>query len=76
GNLYIADSDNRQIRKVDAISGIITAVVDVSGMMGFTGDGGPAPDAQINDAYGIALDGAGNIYIADTDNHRIRKVQY
>ena len=71
GNLYIADTGNRRIRKVNAW-GIITAFVGKGG--GFRGDGGPAVDARISGAWGVAVDGAGNLYIADTGNHRIRKV--
>ena len=72
GNLYIADTDNHRIRKVDA-AGVITTVAG-NGTSGRGGDGGAATAAQLNDPSGVALDGAGNLYIADTDNHRIRKV--
>jgi len=70
GNLYIADDS--VIRKVSAI-GIITTFAG-NGSRGYSGDGGPASDAQINDPFGIAVDAAGNLYIADTENQRIRKV--
>ena len=72
GNLYIADSFNHRIRKVDA-AGTITTVAG-SGRSGYGGDGGPAVAAQLNQPAGVALDGAGNLYIADLFNHRIRKV--
>ena len=72
GNLYIADSDNQRIRKVDS-TGTITTIAG-SGGTGFRGDGGPAVEAQLNYPVGMAVDGAGNLYIADSDNHRIRKV--
>ena len=72
GNLYIADADNNRIRKVDA-AGTITTVAG-TGESGFSGDGGPASEGQLYYPYGVAVDGAGNLYIADTDNHRIRKV--
>ena len=72
GNLYIADRDNHRIRKVDA-AGVITTVAG-DGTEGYGGDGGPAVDAQLNYPYGLALDGAGNLYIADRSNYRIRKV--
>ena len=71
GNLYIADSDNHRIRKVDAAGGIST--VAGGGTRGFGGDGGPAAAARLSQPWGVALDGAGNLYIADSDNHRIRK---
>jgi uncharacterized protein (TIGR03437 family) len=71
GNLYIADSGNSRIRKVS--NGVITTVAG-SGTWGFSGDNGPATSAQLNSPYSIAVDSAGNLYIADTYNHRIRKV--
>ena len=72
GNLYIADRSNHRIRKVDA-SGTITTIAG-SGTAGFAGDGGPATAAQLNTPYDVAVDGSGNLYIADSQNHRIRKV--
>ena len=72
GNLYIVDKDGQRIRKVDS-SGIITTVAG-TGTAGFSGDGGPATSAQLSGPRAVALDGAGNLYIADTENHRIRKV--
>ena len=72
GNLYIADTFNHRIRKVDS-SGVITTIAG-TGERGFSGDEGPAVEAWLYNPYGVAVDGAGNLYIADTDNHRIRKV--
>ena len=72
GNLYIADRDNHRIRKVDP-SGTISTIAG-TGVLGFSGDSGPAIDAWLNRPYGVATDGAGNLYIADTGNQRIRKV--
>jgi len=72
GNLYIADY-NQRIRKVAAGSGIITTVAG-NGSFGFSGDGGTATAAALNDPNGVALDSAGNLYIADLLNNRIRKV--
>src|SRR5438445_5921470 len=73
GNLYIADSDNRRIRKVAAATGIITTVAG-NGNYGFGGDGGAATSATLSDPLGVALDAGGNLYIADFSSHRIRKV--
>jgi hypothetical protein len=81
GNLYIADSSNNVIRRVDAKTGIITTVAGDyaadranDGLGGFSGDGGPATRAQLNDPQGIAIDGAGDLFIADTFNNAIREV--
>ncbi|MCZ6633450.1 MAG: hypothetical protein O7G87_08600 [bacterium] len=72
GNLYIADTNNHRIRKVDR-RGMITTVAG-NGTNGFSGDGGPATGASLNFPRGVIVDGSGNLYIADTLNHRIRKV--
>jgi uncharacterized protein (TIGR03437 family) len=71
GNLYIADGNNNRIRKVS--NGIITTVVG-SGVAGFSGDNGPATSAELAGPVGVAVDSAGNLYIADSGNNRIRKV--
>jgi uncharacterized protein (TIGR03437 family) len=72
GNLYIADLFNDRIRKVDT-DGIITTFAGRFGGT-FGGDGGPATEAGLFDPAGVAVDAAGNVYIADMDNFRIRKV--
>ena len=72
GSLYIADSSNHRIRKVDP-AGTITTVAG-SGEPGFGGDGGQAHQARLDNPFGVAVDGTGSLYIADTSNHRIRKV--
>ncbi len=72
GIIYIADRQNQRIRKVDT-SGVITTVAG-NGTAGFSGDVGPATDASLNEPSGVFVDGSGNIYIADLNNHRIRKV--
>ncbi len=73
GNVYVADWYNQRIRKVAAGTGVITTVAG-DGSQGFAGDNGPAPSARLNYPWGVATDSAGNFYIADTGNQRIRKV--
>jgi uncharacterized protein (TIGR03437 family) len=73
GNLYLADAGNQTIRKVDT-SGIINAFAGLIENGGFSGDGGPATSASLHQPTGIATDASGNVYIADTQNYRIRKV--
>ena len=73
GNLLIADRGNHRVRKVSA-SGIITTVAG-TGMVGFSGDGGPASAAQLNAPVGVAIDRGGNLFIAESGNARIRKVR-
>jgi uncharacterized protein (TIGR03437 family) len=72
GNLFIADQFNHRIRKI-ATNGVISTVAG-TGAPGYSGDGGPAVNAQINTPTGICADAAGNLYIADVGNQRIRKV--
>jgi predicted phage tail protein/sugar lactone lactonase YvrE len=72
GNVYVADTLNHRVRKIDA-GGTITTVAG-TGAPGFSGDGGPANLAQLHHPVGLELDAAGNLYIADFDNHRIRRV--
>jgi uncharacterized protein (TIGR03437 family) len=73
GNLYIADLNTNVIRKVVAATGIITTVAG-NGSAGYSGDGGPAPKAELKSPAGVAVDGSGNLYIADQYNCSIRKV--
>lgn len=73
GNLYISDSDNNRVRKVDHQTGIITTIAG-SATAGFGGDGGPAASASLNGPAGLAIDSSGNLYIADSHNNAIRKV--
>src|SRR5439155_1238793 len=72
GNLYISDNGNNRVRKVTA-DGVISTVAG-NGTFGFSGDEGPATSAQLNFPLGVAVDSAGNLYIADSDNTRRRKV--
>jgi sugar lactone lactonase YvrE len=71
GNIYIADTRNHRIRKVSG--GTITTIAG-TGVAGFSGDNGPAVSAALDNPTALALDSNGNLYIADTDNHRIRKI--
>jgi trimeric autotransporter adhesin len=71
--LYIADTYNSCIRRVDA-NGVIATVAGVCESPGYSGDGGPARAAKLNLPHGVAVDAAGNLYIADTANNRLRKV--
>src|SRR5262249_19006258 len=72
GTLFIADRDNQRIRKVTP-DGVITTVAG-NGTAGFNGDGGPAISAQLNSPWAVAVDTAGNLFITDNGNNRIRKV--
>jgi uncharacterized protein (TIGR03437 family) len=72
GNMYIADSGNNVVRKVDN-NGIITTIAGNS-TAGYAGDGGPAINAALQNVSGIAFDAAGNMYLADRDNARVRKI--
>ena len=74
GNLFIADHDNQAVRRVDAATGIITTVAG-TGTPGFTGDGGDATSASLSLPSGVAVDGSGNLFIADSSNSRVRLVQ-
>lgn len=74
GNLYIADAAAHRIRKVTA-AGVISTIAG-TGARGFSGDGGPAVAARLNTPYGLALDGRGNLYIADLGNARVRRVAF
>jgi len=73
GNLYLADSSSGTVRKVTASTGVISAVAG-TGTSGYSGDGGAATSAQLNHPAGIAVDGAGDLFIADYTNNVIRKV--
>src|SRR5581483_2802583 len=73
GDVYVADSAGNRIRRVVASSGLICTFAG-NGGPGFSGDGGQATAAQLNTPCGVALDALGNVYIADTANHKIRMV--
>ncbi|MGW3567992.1 NHL repeat-containing protein [Streptomyces sp. NPDC000941] len=72
GNLYIGDSGNHRVRRVST-TGIITTVAG-TGIAGYIDDGGPAVSTRLYSPWGVALDAAGNLYIGDYNNHRVRGV--
>jgi sugar lactone lactonase YvrE len=85
GNMFIADRGNHRIRKVSAATGVITTVAgtgtatgsidgEIGNPLDNLGDGLPATEASLNLPWGVAVDAAGNLYIGDTGNHRVRKV--
>ena len=73
GNYFVADQFNHVIRKIDT-NGIITTVAGTPGVVGSSGDGGAATSAKLNNPRGVTVDSKGNLYISDTQNYRIRKV--
>ncbi|MFZ2005537.1 MAG: hypothetical protein WAV02_10660, partial [Stellaceae bacterium] len=73
GNLYFSDTFNNRIRRVDAASGTITTVAG-NGEKSYSGDGGPAAQAALDEPYGLVIDRAGNLYIADRLNRRVRRI--
>jgi sugar lactone lactonase YvrE len=73
GTIYIADTDNHRIRRIDVQTGVISTVAG-NGSAGYKGDGGPAVEAELDKPEGVSADTAGNIYIADTGNECIRRV--
>jgi DNA-binding beta-propeller fold protein YncE len=73
GNLYFSDTFNHRIRQVDGGTGMITTIAG-NGRAGYSGDGGPAVAASLNEPYGIAVDRDGNVYVADRHNHCVRRI--
>src|SRR4029077_16631367 len=73
GNLYIADLGNERVRMITAATGDINTVAGTN-VQGYNGDGIPATTAELNNPNGVAVDGAGNFYIAEYSNDRIRRV--
>lgn len=73
GNMYIVEMQNHIVRRIDAQTGVISTVAG-TGTAGFSGDGGPSTEAQLNQPHSIELDDQGSLYIADIANHRIRRV--
>ncbi len=72
GNLYFTD-DNYLVRKVNVLTGTISTVAGTT-TLGFSGDGGPATNAQVYGPHGLAFDDTGNLYIGDFENNRVRKI--
>jgi len=75
GNSFISDGAGNRIRRVDAVTNVITTIAG-SGAAGFGGDGGPAIAATLNFPTGIALDTQGNVYFSDYRNHRVRRIDH
>jgi trimeric autotransporter adhesin len=73
-NLYFADTTNHRVRKVIRATGVIVTVAG-NGTNGYSGDDGPAVEASLSSPRGVALDAEGNLYISDSLNHRVRKVE-
>ncbi len=73
GNMFFVEMRNHIVRKVDAETGIISTIAG-TGEMGFSGDGGPATNAAMKNPHSIVFDKAGNLYICDIGNHRVRRV--
>lgn len=73
GNLYIADTMNHRVRKVDAATGVISTIAG-TGQRRYSGDGGLATKAALNEPVALAVDDRGNLYIADQSNNRVRRV--
>jgi sugar lactone lactonase YvrE len=73
GNLYIGDTNNHRIRKVTAVTGIISTFAG-TGIAGYLGENGPATAARLNNPIGMAVDSAGNVFVVDQYNHRVRRI--
>lgn len=74
GNLYFADTNNDRVRMIDLQTGVITTVAG-TGVRGYSGDGGSALEASLQRPFGLTFDDAGDLYISDTFNSRVRKVK-
>ena len=72
GNAYVAERRGHRVRRIDPAGGIRT--VAGTGTAGFSGDGGPATEAELNHPAGVAVDAAGNVYVADRGSHRVRRI--
>ncbi|WP_177419414.1 choice-of-anchor U domain-containing protein [endosymbiont of Lamellibrachia barhami] len=74
GNVYVSDTNNHVIRRIDRITSVITTFAGTPGVAGYGGDGLPATGAQLSRPRGIDFDSAGNLFIADNGNGRVRRV--
>jgi sugar lactone lactonase YvrE len=75
GRLFIADTENHVVRRVDLDKDEIVTIAG-TGQPGFSGDGGPATEAKLREPYGLAFDEAGDLYVVDTINNRIRRIAH
>ena len=73
GNMYVSDHNNARVRKIDVVTGIVTTIAG-TGVAGFSGDGGPAVNAQVSQPSDLCVDAAGNVYFDDDQNFRVRKI--
>ena len=73
GNLYFSDTFNHRIRRVEAATGLISTIAG-NGEAGYSGDGGRATEAALNEPYGLVVDRDGNVYTADRLNRRVRRI--
>lgn len=74
GNIYFTDDLNHTVRRVDSETGIISTIAG-NGGRGYSGDNGPATEAELFEPQGLAIDAAGNVYVADKKNHSVRKIE-
>ena len=74
GNIFFSDRSNYLIRRIDAVTGIITSIAGKVGVSGYAGDGGPATNATLNYIAGIALDNGGNLYLAESQSNAVRRI--
>lgn len=73
GNILLCDKGNNRVRRIDGVSGVVSTIAG-TGAPGFSGDGGPAVSAQLTHPNSVLIDSSGNIFIADTDNKCVRKI--
>jgi hypothetical protein len=75
GKIYLVDSSNHCIRRIDPATKIIDTIAGKGGKKGFSGDGGPPSEALLSNPHGVGFDTGGEIYIGDSDNHRVRVIR-
>jgi len=76
GNIFVADEGNDVVREIDHATGLIHIIAGIADQAGYSGDGGSATSAKLNQPAGIAVDAADNVYIADADNNVVREVNF